>query len=67
MVGKYAAKKIMSAFGERWERIRDLDCQLIFHQQNLEKYRDSRDSEKLRATAVEILILRKQIREMARR
>ena len=68
MVGKYPGKAVMNAEREyRWRKLRDLDQELMYHQHNLEKYRDSRDSEKLRATAVEILILRKQIRELARR
>lgn len=57
----------MSEFSERWERIHDLDRQLIWRQQELAERRRSGDREGMRESALEILILRKQIRELARR
>jgi len=57
----------VSAFGERWERIRELDRELLWRQTELAEQRSSGDKKGMRESALEILVLRKQIREMARR
>jgi len=49
-----------------WEALRDLDEQLLFHQHELAKHRNSGDTEKAREVALEILTLRKKIEEMVR-
>jgi hypothetical protein len=51
---------------ERWEKLRSLDQELTYQQHELAAHRAAADAEKTRAAALEILILRKQIKEMTR-